>query len=78
MKKLILLPVLFLGLMSFSQKKSDRISSILSEARLENLKENSTIPGFIQFNKGLEPNISEIQELLNTFSKTKFTLKEVS
>ena len=80
MKKTILLFFVLATSLIHSQtneNNSDRFSDILSHSIQKNLSKNSTIPSFIQFTNGKEPQLHEITALLNTFSKTNFTLKEI-
>jgi len=80
MTKKILLGFILASTLGFGQMKNDngRIQAILSESSRELSNSESTIPGFIEFKSGLSPSLSEITALVNSFSKNKFTLREVS
>ena len=78
MKKKLLLYLAITSYLSYGQDNEiGRFSEILRESNQTNLKQNSSIPGFIEFSTGNEPALNEITSILNTFSKKEFTLNEV-
>lgn len=78
MKHTILLGFILLGLMTIGQvENTKRIESILSHSTQNFLNDESSIPGFIEFQTNFSPKLSEIESLLNSFGKTPFQLREI-
>ena len=76
--RLYFILLIFIGSYTYGQKNNkERIDLILSHSSQNFINEGNTIPGFIEFNPTYSPELSEIETLLNSFSKTKFQLKQI-
>ncbi|MGB1039468.1 MAG: M4 family metallopeptidase [Flavobacteriales bacterium] len=80
MKKTVLIAFIFICSIGFSQNSNTegKFSEILSHAKEVKKIENSNIPVFIEFGKGHSIQLNEVETFLNSFSRTKFSLKEVN
>ena len=79
MKNAVLIGFVLFAFAGYNQSNdnTNRFSEILSHSIQTKSFSNSSIPTFIEFSKEKTPSLSEIEGLLNTFSRTNFTLKEV-
>ena len=80
MKKALLLFFTLASIAGYSQtndNNTDRFSEILSHSIQHQLRASSAIPEFIEFTNGKVPTLQEVPALLNSFTKTNFTLVEV-
>lgn len=82
MKKALLVVLVFVGFVGYSQNNTtnnkDRNKEVLNSAIEVMANDNSAIPKYISFKKGMEPTLGEVTSFLNQFSKLSFTLRETS
>ena len=80
MKNIILITILFVSSIGFSQtvnsnQSLENLSAITAQIRID---KRSTIPNYIEFQKGKEPSVESVISMLNEFSKNKIEVEEIS